>query len=111
MVAQLPPGLLKHVQCDKQPVGGQGVGLSTPNPSCCCCCCCRHLLLPDVNTTKEQAGKATSITRADVAAICVAALTAPQAVNKTLSVYATGPLGEGVTLDQELTGFMGRLSS
>jgi hypothetical protein len=57
----------------------------------------------DVNTTKEVAKKPGSIARADVAAICVAALTSPTAKDKTLSVHTSGkPLTEGTSQQAEL---------
>jgi len=60
-------------------------------------------LVADVNTTKEVAQKPGSIARADVAAICVAALTKPAAKNKTLSVYTSGKsLSEGTSQQAEL---------
>eukprot|EP00879_Flechtneria_rotunda_P001209 GHRR01001356.1.p1 GENE.GHRR01001356.1~~GHRR01001356.1.p1 ORF type:complete len:241 (+),score=74.34 GHRR01001356.1:206-928(+) len=55
----------------------------------------------DVNMTKEG-GHAGSISRGDVAAVCVEALTNPAAANKTLSIYSGKALEAEQTLDGEL---------
>lgn len=58
---------------------------------------------PDVNTTRESMSGGGSISRADVAAVCVESLTAAAAATKTLSVYATkDKLAEGQSLTDEI---------
>jgi uncharacterized protein YbjT (DUF2867 family) len=62
----------------------------------------------DVNATKEAG--AGSISRADVAAVCVEALTNPAAANKTLSIYgAKQTLGEEQGLSSEITRLFGAI--
>eukprot|EP00882_Tetradesmus_deserticola_P003700 GHRQ01003914.1.p1 GENE.GHRQ01003914.1~~GHRQ01003914.1.p1 ORF type:complete len:227 (+),score=84.86 GHRQ01003914.1:67-747(+) len=60
----------------------------------------------DVNATKEASPG--SISRADVAAVCVEALSNPAAANKTLSVHGTKqPLGDGQSLNGEIARLFG----
>ena len=58
-------------------------------------------ILSDADTERERGGG--MISRADVAAVCVAALTSAAARNRTFSVYTKKQaLPEGVTYEREL---------
>lgn len=64
-------------------------------------------LLVDLNTTKELGGG--MITRGDVAALCVEALTNPAASNLTVSVYTKKqPLTDGTYEDQLKAAFVAK---
>jgi hypothetical protein len=60
----------------------------------------QHLIGSTVNNTKESGSG--SIPRADVAAVCVDALSRPAARNVTVSVFGGGPLPEGRSVGEVL---------
>jgi uncharacterized protein YbjT (DUF2867 family) len=68
------------------------------------------VLKADVDKTRENMSGGGSISRADVAAVCVESLVNPAAANKTLSVYATREkLADGQTVSDEVTRLFGMI--